>query len=223
MTEDPALKEPAQDALDFIATSQDPIGGGWRYTLQQQGDTSVVGWQVMALVSGRMAKLQVARSTRSKVMDFLKLVNDPASSTFGYTDRYRGTTATTSIGMLCTMYLDPTVARRTLREPVRRLARMSPLKENLYANYYISQVLHHFGGEDWLKWNLKMRNSLVNSQLSGGHNEGSWYSNKKHDVSGGRLYSTCISILILEIYYRHLPLYGSDATLLSIPENEASE
>ncbi|MDA0591525.1 MAG: hypothetical protein O2820_26600 [Planctomycetota bacterium] len=81
---------------------------------------------------------------------------------------------------------DPTVARRTLREPVRQLSRMSPLKENLYANYYISQV-------------------------------------KKHDVSGGRLYSTCISILILEIYYRHLPLYGSDATLLSIPENEASE
>lgn len=224
MTKDPALREPAQDALDFIAMSQDPIGGGWRYDFQQAGDTSVVGWQVMAMVSGRMADLDVARSTRSKVLHFLNQVYDPTTKTFGYTDRYgRATSATTSIGILCTMYLDPLVARRTLRDRVERLSRTSPIRENLYSNYYTSQILHHFGGENWNRWNSRMRKSLVTAQLSGGHGAGSWYSNRQHDVSGGRLYSTCMSILILEVYYRHLPLYQDDATMLTIPQGEATE
>lgn len=223
MTKDPALREPAQDALDFITMSQDPVGGGWRYRFQEAGDTSVVGWQVMALVSGRMADLDVARATRSKVLDFLRYVYRP-DGTFGYTSRYgRGTNATTSIGVLCTMYLDPTAARRTLRGSVDKLSRTIPMRENLYADYYISQVLHHFGGNAWKRWNSRMRNSLVSKQMSGGHAAGSWFSNKRHDVSGGRLYSTCMSILILEVYYRHLPLYQDDATLLTIPQVEASK
>lgn len=223
MTKDPALHQPAQDALDFISMAQDPVGGGWRYEFQQAGDTSVVGWQVMALVSGRMADLHVARSTRGKVLDFLTAVQTP-NGDFGYTTgRYGGTSATTGIGVLCTMYLDPLTARRTLRGKVRQLSRTIPMRENLYANYYISQVLHHFGGNEWKSWNSKMRQSLVRSQLSGGHGAGSWYSTKKHDISGGRLYSTCMSLLILEVYYRHLPLYQQDATLLTIPEVQANE
>ena len=106
---------------------------------------------------------------------------------------------------------------------MERLSRTIPQRENLYANYYVSQVLHHFGGENWTKWNSKMRNSLVKSQLSGGHGEGSWYSTKNRYTSGGQLYSTCMSILILEVYYRHLPLYRSDATLLAIPQVEAGD
>lgn len=223
MTKDPALREPAQDALDFIAMSQDPVGGGWRYQFQEPGDTSVVGWQVMAMVSGRMAGLHVARSTRSKVLDFLKHVYMP-NGDFGYTSRYgHATTATTSIGVLCTMYLDPTAARRTLRESVEKLSRTIPMKENLYADYYISQILHHFGGNAWVRWNSRMRNSLVSQQLKGGHGAGSWFSSKRHDVTGGRHYSTCMSILILEVYYRHMPLYQEDATLLTIPQVDASE
>ena len=68
-----------------------------------------------------------------------------------------------------------------------------------------------------------MRNSLVSQQMKGGHGAGSWFSSKRHDVTGGRHYSTCMSILILEVYYRHLPLYQDDATLLTIPQVEASE
>ncbi|MBC8289356.1 MAG: hypothetical protein H8E37_03475, partial [Planctomycetes bacterium] len=221
MTKDPALREPAQDALDFISRAQDPLQGGWRYEINQRGDTSVVGWQVMALVSGRMADLDVARSTRSKVLNFLTHVRSPTGD-FGYTGRYRFTLATTSIGVLCTMYLDPLTARRSLRGKIKKLARTTPLRENLYSNYYISQVLHHFGGDEWTRWNSKMRNSLVSSQLSGGHGQGSWFSNRNYG-QGGRLYSTCMSILILEVYYRHLPLYQQDATLLKIPEVQATD
>ena len=222
MTKDPALKQHAQDAVDYISQAQDPIQGGWRYKINQRGDTSVVGWQVMAMVSGRMAGLSVSRSTRSKVLDFLTHVRAPDGD-FGYTGRYGGTIATTSIGVLCTMYLDPLSARRSFGAKVKQLARPLPMRNNLYANYYISQILHHFGGREWTSWNSKMRNFLVSSQMSGGHAKGSWNSSRDFDVRGGRLYSTCMSILILEVYYRHLPLYQQDATLLKIPEVQATQ
>ena len=223
MTKDPSLKQPAQDALDFISMAQDPVGGGWRYRFEDKGDTSVVGWQVMALVSGRMSDLQVSRRVRSQVMNFLENVHSPSKGTFGYVDRYRYTPATTSIGMLCTMYLDPTVGRRVIRPFIHKLSLTNPLYENLYGNYYTSQVLHHFGGDEWKPWNHKMRNSLVTSQKKSGHDAGSWLSRKKHDTHGGRLYSTCMSVLILEVYYRHLPLYQHEATLLSIPEVQPAQ
>lgn len=222
MTKDPGLKQPAQDALDFISQAQDPMHGGWRYQINERGDTSVVGWQVMALVSGRMAGLQVPRSTRSRVLDFLTHVRSQTGD-FGYTDRYRGTVATTGIGVLCTMYLDPLTARRTLRSKVQELSRRLPMRNNLYANYYLSQVLHHFGGPEWTSWNSRMRKFLVGSQLAGGHGQGSWHSGRDYEARGGRLYSTCLSILILEVYYRHLPLYQQDATLLQIPEVQTSD
>ena len=56
MTGDRALRGPAQAALDFIAAAQAP-DGGWRYSPGEPGDTSVTGWQIMALKSGQMAGL----------------------------------------------------------------------------------------------------------------------------------------------------------------------
>jgi hypothetical protein len=34
----------------------------------------------------------------------------------------------------------------------------------------------------------------------------------KHGDQGGRLYNTAMSILVLEVYYRYLPIYGKRAT-----------
>ena len=57
MTNDRKLLLPAKAALNFVASSQDPKGGGWRYQPREKGDTSVLGWELMALKSGLMADL----------------------------------------------------------------------------------------------------------------------------------------------------------------------
>ncbi|MFM8494699.1 MAG: protein kinase domain-containing protein, partial [Planctomycetia bacterium] len=49
MSQDNQLAAPTQAVLNFIMQAQDPVGGGWRYTPRQPGDTSAVGWQIMAL------------------------------------------------------------------------------------------------------------------------------------------------------------------------------
>ena len=67
MTQDRELREPAQKAIDFIVKSQDPRRGGWRYQPQDGSDTSVTGWQLMALKSAQMAGLEVPEETLRKV------------------------------------------------------------------------------------------------------------------------------------------------------------
>jgi hypothetical protein len=63
-------------------------------------------------------------------------------------------------------------------------------------------------GEDWDKWNHRMREHLVSLQETGGETEGSWNpAQADWGARGGRMYSTSMALLTLEAYYRHLPMY----------------
>ena len=85
MTKDRQLMAPAQMSLNFIVYAQDPVGGGWRYKPRQAGDTSVVGWQLMALKSGHMAYLNVPKNTIAGTYKFLDSVAANRGATYGYT------------------------------------------------------------------------------------------------------------------------------------------
>ncbi len=82
---------------------------------------------------------------------------------------------------------------------------------HMYFNYYASQALYHTGGKGWERWNSRMREYLVNSQATAGHEAGSWYFQDQHGQVGGRLYTTAMAVMILEVYYRFLPLYEDKA------------
>ena len=71
MTGDPALAAAAQRAVNFIVASQDPKQGAWRYTPGSGSDTSVSGWQLMALKSGELAGLDVPADAYRKVTVWL--------------------------------------------------------------------------------------------------------------------------------------------------------
>jgi hypothetical protein len=212
MTQDQALMRPAQAALDYIAYAQDPVGGGWRYVAQQPGDTSVVGWQLMALKSGRMAYLHVDQSVFVGASKFLDSVQTEGGAAYGYKDP-GSKSSTTAIGLLCRMYLGWEQDHPALKRGVEELAKVGPSNVDMYYNYYATQVMRHYGGDVWPKWNEKMRDFLVNRQVTKGHETGSWYMGANHSsIKGGRLYCTAMSTMILEVYYRHLPIYRKQAT-----------
>jgi hypothetical protein len=220
MTHDKRLLLPAQGSLDFIARAQDPVGGGWRYSPRQAGDTSVVGWQLMALKSGHMGYLEVHPNVIRGAVRFLDTVATENGAFYGYATPGRGQ-ATTGVGLLCRMYLGWDKQNPSLAKGVKWLSDTGPSigpRANMYYNYYGTQVMRHWGGEEWDKWNTKMRDFLVESQSNDGHMTGSWSFEAGHGSDrGGRLYNTSMATMILEVYYRHLPIYGKAAAEEEFP------
>ncbi|MFG0294566.1 MAG: prenyltransferase/squalene oxidase repeat-containing protein [Maioricimonas sp. JB045] len=216
LSRDGRLKRPAQLAVNFIVNAQHPSTGGWRYDFRPDdgvGDTSVVGWQVMALASARIAGLDVPRKTRKMAGWFLDSVELENGAFYGYVKPQRKV-STTAIGLLCRLYLGWSTERPAVRRGVQFLASRGPDRSNMYYNYYATQVLHHVGGQEWKDWNESMREWLVAAQEKNGHAAGSWATTNEngsardpHVGAGGRLYVTCLAILTLEVYYRHLPLF----------------
>jgi hypothetical protein len=213
MTHDKGLAAPAQLSLNYTMFAQDPVGGGWRYSPKQAGDTSAVGWQLMALKSGHMAYLQVDRRCVEGAMLFLDSVQSDNGAQYGYTGPGGGL-ATTSVGLLSRMYLGWKKENPALQRGVEYLSKTGPSKENLYYDYYATQVMRHTGGEPWDKWNKAMRDWLVETQSKTGHETGSWMIKGTGDhgfAAGGRIYCTSMATMILEVYYRHMPIYGKQA------------
>jgi hypothetical protein len=217
MTQDNRLQGPAQAALNFISQAQDPVGGGWRYNPRQAGDTSALGWQLMALKSGNMAYLSVNASTVKNAIRFLDSASEESGSFYGYTGPGREI-GTTAAGLLCRMYLGWKKDDSALQRGVQALAKTGPTND-LYYDYYATQVMHHMEGDLWQAWNAKMKPMLLKAQATSGHEAGSWYDGFTGGIAGGhapkvggRLYCTSLATMILEVYYRHLPIYGNQVT-----------
>ena len=129
--------------------------------------------------------------------------------------------ATTSIGLLCRMYLGWRRDNPALERGVRMLSKSGPSPGDMYYNYYATQVMRHWEGEPWENWNRQMRDHLVHHQDTEGHEEGSWFVCTDADRGkslGGRLYCTAMATMILEVYYRHMPIYRSESTEQEFPD-----
>ena len=208
MSGDQRLKQPAQNAITFIIAAQHHQGG-WRYNPGQPGDTSVVGWQIMALQSARAAGLQVPNSVLQKANQFLNSVQAP-NQLYAYQPRVSPTHVMTAEAILCRYYLGHGRNASTIATGINHLIdNHLPNRsgENIYYLYYGTQVMHHYGGPEWDLWNDQMRELLISTQHSNGHRRGSWTPKENHDRQGGRLYATAMAICCLEVYYRHLPIF----------------
>ncbi len=225
LTSDPRIKLSAQRALTFIVSAQDSAGGGWRYAPKQAGDTSVTGWQLMALKSGQMAGLSVPKNTLRLAERFLDSVEGAEKGAadkggnFAYLPGQPPSLTMTSVGLLCRQYSGIGPKNPALQNGVKKLRENPPgKKDDIYYLYYATQVMHHMQGESWRYWNLGpngdgkggIRDSLISRQDKGTmpqypHQAGSWKGSQ-----GGRIMATSLSLLCLEVYYRHLPLYRRD-------------
>ena len=212
MTADKELMKPAQKAVDYIGYAQDPVGGGWRYMPRQAGDTSVTGWQLAALRSAHLAYLRIPATTLKGASKFLDSVQADGGAAYGYTTPGTGQ-ATTAIGLLAQVHFGWKEDNAALKRGLEKIAERGPSKSNMYYNYYATQLMHHRGGKEKEKWNTEIRKHLADCQETEGHETGSWFFTPgDHGASrGGRLYCTAMATMILEVYYRHLPIHRKEA------------
>lgn len=209
MTRDEELRIPAERAIEYAVKNQSPEGG-WRYEPGRDSDTSVTGWFVIALQSARMAGLQVPQKTLDRVNGFLNTVQKDGGAQYSYVPNRGASNVMSAEALLCRQYLGWDHDDPRLRKGVRLLLR-SPINwdvPNTYYWYYAAQVAHHMGGQDWADWNSVMREVIPANQVASGRNKGSWNpGSDRWGQSAGRLYMTCLCTYMLEVYYRHLPIY----------------
>ncbi len=228
MTQDPTLREPAQKAIRFIVAAQDPRRGGWRYQPQDGSDTSVTGWQLLALKSGQMAGLDVPEETLRRVGGWLDKARGPDDGTYVYNPwaldtelerQGRAPSPTmTAQAMVMRMYLGQSHDNDSLKRGAEfikahppEVGTASSPQRNCYYWYYATQAMYHMRGEYWKTWDAQITPLLRAGQVSSGSLKGSW--NPKDPVpdrwgeQAGRHFVTCMHLMTLEFRYWHLPLF----------------
>lgn len=203
MTGDPALRKPAQKAIDFIVQTQHKKYGGWRYRPGRDSDLSVTGWQVMALKSGELAGLNVPMEVYLNAQKFLercrgsggdasRFVYNPYVDVQDATRRHGRETSTvmTSVGLLTNLYLGKNRDDQNMQHGAKHLLNNppthgtssraaaigtmgNPLRDTYYW-YYATQVMFHMRGDYWKEWNARLHPLLVESQTQVGPLAGSW-------------------------------------------------
>ena len=114
----------------------------------------------------------------------------------------------TSMALLSRIYLGWGRDDGDLRAGIALIDKSTPT-ENYYTNYFATQVLKNWGGPEWERWNARMRDELVARQENTeGPSKGSWAPRDRsnYSLAGGRLLTTCLATLTLEVYYRNQPL-----------------
>jgi len=229
MTKDEKLREPAEQAVRYCLQTQGRQGG-WKYHPRARSDVSVTGWVVMALQSARMAGLEVPQDHLLRVQEFLDAVALEDGTRYPYELDREATPAMTAEALLCRQYLgwrrdDPRLLDGVdwITQPENLIDYDNTWPEKfVYYWYYATQVVHHMEGEYWQRWNEVMRQRVPAHQVKTGREAGSWDPGKPNPAAydgyewydqytpyGGRLYVTCLSIYMLEVYYRHLPIYSN--------------
>ncbi len=214
MTRDPLLERPVRLAVEFIDAARNRRVGGWRYRPGQPGDTSIMGWQVMALKSARLAGIDVPQESFDAAAQWLDLVHRPERvGTYAYQPNAQVTPAMTAEGMFIAQLLG--AARNEPRMQgsasfiVEHLPSWKP-DANTYYWYYATLALFQHQGEEWSTWNEAVKDVLIERQETEGAIAGSWAPEGQWATVAGRVYQTAMAALTLEVYYRYLPRYVQD-------------
>ena len=231
LTQDDQLRPSAERAVKYLIASQHPEMGGWKYRPLNQrvmsGDISVTAWALMALQTARVAGIDVKNEEFERTSRFLDRVQEQNGARYKYEPdepESRVTPARTAIGLLCRQWLGwpkthpPMIDGAKFLMEEHHRPQWTAGRRNVFEWYYITQVMHNMGGDEWNEWNSAVRDTVTRNQLitgsskSGQDIRGSW--NPKPEGQGeeyadkaGRLYLTSMCILILETPYRHKPVY----------------
>lgn len=189
----------------------------WRYGVRDgENDTSVTGWMVLALKTARNAGLAIPDSTYDQALEdairFVDSITDEQGKT-GYTRQGDFRTppipCMTAVALLSRLFAGEPRNRDTVRRAVDVCMQQLPLWDeesavavNPYYWYYATFALFQVGGKPWRKWNVAMKHALLGGQRRGGDENGSWDPLSKWGRRAGRVYSTAIGAMTLEVYYR---------------------
>jgi hypothetical protein len=211
LTKDKRLLEPATQAMQFIVKAQHPQVGGWRYQPRSGADTSVFGWQYMALRSAELAGLPVPKETFEMADKWLdKVAGGKQGGLYGYAGPGGNQGAMIATGMFSRQLagLPPDDPRMREGAGFMKTHPINVRSVDWYYLYYGTLALYQHQGKIWEDWNTRMKETLTTLQHKTGDQAGSWDPSGGHGSRMGRAVVTALGTLSLEVYYRILPVYG---------------
>jgi hypothetical protein len=203
----------------------------------QSSDVSVTGWVIMALTSARRCELPVDGTALEDALLFLDEMTDPVTGVTGYTARggrparQEGvmgerwpadeSESMTAVAVLCRIFADETLARPGARDLVAKgaavISRTPPIwsddrpgRRDFYYWYYGSYALYQVGNKPWRDWEVTLVPAVAKHQHDRGEQRGSWDPQvDPWGGEGGRVYSTAILALTMEVFSRYPTVLGS--------------
>ncbi|HEV3439553.1 MAG TPA: prenyltransferase/squalene oxidase repeat-containing protein [Gemmata sp.] len=232
LTQDKKLLATAQSTIDFIQKVQGQ-NGSWGYQPNTTGDNSIVGWQIQALHAASLTQdIKVDKRVIDKAIGFLNFSGaGPLKSMYGYQNSGGASPATnlTAIGLLMRYYIDEWRSdNRGFAEGVKGLMMRAPSPQkkppfDMYYYYYATQVVRFYGKEEWSTWNEGpkaadgtrkggVQDWLISLQDRTPTNRGSWPPERGPFIGPdcGKLGTTALCLLTLEVYYRYTPENAND-------------
>ena len=219
LTRDERLREPIRRMVDFTIKAQNPLTGGWRYKTYREdprdkGDLSVTGWQLMALKSARLGGVKVPEEIFDKARAFLAGVT-VGDRGYEYQPGRKPSNAMIAEGLFCEHVLREGKMTEQMRQSSILIQAQLPKSSEVdyYYWYYGSLAMRQTQGIAWGKWNDQLKPILLQKQLQRGTNRGSWTPEGRrfqYDKVAGRVVTTAMAALSLEVYYRYLPLYSPE-------------
>jgi hypothetical protein len=212
LTGDERLREPVGRAVEFLVHSRARDGLAWRYAPGAPvGDTSILGWVVMALKSAKEVGISIPSTVQTGALGWLTLVSSGERQGLARYQPGESVTPTmTAEAWACRQFLGVGGPGPASAEAAEYLLKNGSDRgsHNLYYWYYGTLALFQHGGDAWARWNSRVRDEIVRRQHTGGHMAGSWDpDDSPYGTKGGRIYCTSLAALSLEVYYRYLRLY----------------
>jgi len=212
LTGDARLRLPVEKAVGFLARGRAADGQSWRYAPGAPvGDTSILGWAVMALKSAKVVGIPIPPPTQAGISAWLKKVaTGPDGGLARYQPGKKETPTMTAEAWACRQFLEIGGPGRASDEAASYLLQNGSDggEYNIYYLYYGTLAMYQHGGEAWSTWNARVRDQVVRRQRIQGHMAGSWDpDDTQYGTHGGRIYGTALATLTLEVYYRFLRLY----------------
>ena len=201
------LRELARRGTNFTTSAQHK-SGSWGYVPGSPGDTTLTGWQVLSLMAAKRNQIPLPSLTLSRAKSFVLSTSLEGQYSFGY-QAPPGEPTTTAIGLTLLLYLGQSPGYTPFDRAIIEMAERGPTLTNLYHDYYATLTLHHVQNALFAPYFMKVREHLIATQSHNGHEQGSWHFKDRWGDVGGRLYSTAMSAMILEVPYRYMPLYDT--------------
>jgi len=214
LTGDTRLKPVAERAVQFILDAQNP-GAAWRYHPRDDNDTSVTGWQILALKSAELAGITVPPQHYHWTELWLDEVRSgEEGGLYLYRAGHAVTPVMTAEGWFCQLFMGEQSKTRGQQESNAYVMQHLPVWSrevpgaiNFYYWYYATLALHLSGSESFGVWNDALTTALLQGRVTEGPAAGTWDPASHIGIRGGRIYSTAVATLCLEVYYRFLPFY----------------